>query len=154
MTAVGLRPATAGDSEFCYQLHRAAMGEYVTAIWGWDDQVQRGFHERLFRPGRMQIITVGGADAGLIDVEYRPDEIYLGRIEILPGYQGRGIGSRLISALLEEAGRRGQPLALDVLTVNVRARALYQRLGLTEVGRHGDGNVKIAMRSARSRQVR
>jgi RimJ/RimL family protein N-acetyltransferase len=34
-----------------------------------------------------------------------------------------------------------------VLTVNRRAQALYQRLGMTEVARHGDGNVKITMRS-------
>ena len=36
---------------------------------------------------------------------------------------------------------------LDVLIVNERARALYQRLGLNEVARHGDGDIKIRMRS-------
>ena len=84
----------------------------------------------------------------MLDVEYRPDEIYLGRIEILPDYQGRGIGSRLINALIDEAAQKGQDLVLEVLTVNHRAHALYQRLGLREVGRHGDGNIKIVMRSA------
>ena len=38
MTAVALRPARPADSEFCYQLHKAAMGDYVAAIWGWDEQ--------------------------------------------------------------------------------------------------------------------
>jgi RimJ/RimL family protein N-acetyltransferase len=38
-----------------------------------------------------------------------------------------------------------------VLTVNHRAQALYQRLGMTEVARHGDGNIKIIMRSIRPR---
>ena len=84
MTSVALRPATPADSEFCYQLHKAAMGGYVSAIWGWDEQVQRGFHARAFNPGRWQIITAGGADIGMLDVEYRPDEIYLSRIEIYP----------------------------------------------------------------------
>ena len=37
MTPVALRPATSADSEFCFQLHKAAMGEYITAIWGWDE---------------------------------------------------------------------------------------------------------------------
>jgi hypothetical protein len=46
MTPVGLRPATLAGSEFCYQLHKAAICEYVTAIWGWDEQVQRRFHDR------------------------------------------------------------------------------------------------------------
>ena len=149
MTGVGLRPATPADSEFCFCLHKAAMGGCITAIWGWDEQRQRGFHARGFDPGRWQIITAGGADIGMLDIEYRPAEIYLSRIEILPGHQGRGIGTRLISALIDEARHKGQDLVLDVLTSNTRARALYQRLGMTEVARHGPGNIKITMRSAR-----
>jgi ribosomal protein S18 acetylase RimI-like enzyme len=148
VTAIDLRAASDTDSEFCYQLHEAAMGAYVTAIWGWDDQTQRDFHARAFNPGRWQIITYGGVDIGMLDVEYRPGEIYIARIEISPDHQGLGIGTRLISALIDEAGRKGQALALDVLTVNERARALYRRLGLTEVARHGDNNIKIAMRYA------
>ncbi|HEY7432854.1 MAG TPA: GNAT family N-acetyltransferase [Streptosporangiaceae bacterium] len=149
MTTIGLRAATPADSEFCFRLHKAAMGSYVAAIWGWDDQVQRGYHERAFSPGRWQIITADGVDAGMLDVEYRATEIYLARIEISPSHQGQGIGGQLIGALIGEARRRGQDLVLDVLTVNQRARALYQRLGLVEVARHGEGNSKIAMRSAR-----
>jgi len=152
MIPVALRPATPADSEFCYQLHKAAMGGYVTAIWGWDEQVQRDFHARSFNPGRWQIITAGGADIGMLDVEYRPREIYLARIEIDPGYQGRGIGTHLIGALADEAAQQGQDLVLDVLTVNHRAQALYQRLGMTEVARHGDGTTKITMRLTRQRR--
>jgi ribosomal protein S18 acetylase RimI-like enzyme len=152
MTTMGLRPATPADSEFCYQLHKAAMGDYVTAIWGWDEQVQRGFHARAFNPGRWQIITAGGTDIGMIDVEHRPAEIYLARIEIFPSYQGHGIGTRLIGALADEAQQNGQDLVLDVLAVNHRAQALYQRLGMTEVARHGDGNIKITMRLTSQRR--
>src|SRR5690349_14091254 len=89
------------------------MGEYITAIWGWDEQVQRAFHEGAFNPHRWQIITAGQAGIGMLDVDYRAGEIYLSRIEILPGRQGHGIGSRIISALLEEAQRQGQDLVLD-----------------------------------------
>jgi ribosomal protein S18 acetylase RimI-like enzyme len=148
MSVIGLRPAVAADSEFCYQLHKAAMGDYVTAIWGWDEQFQRDFHAGVFNPGRWQIITADGEDVGMLDVEHRPGEIYLARIEILPSYQRRGIGTHLISALVQEAAQHGQDLVLDVLTVNHRAQSLYQRLGLTEVARHGDNNIKIAMRTA------
>jgi ribosomal protein S18 acetylase RimI-like enzyme len=128
------------------------MGGYITAIWRWDEQVQRGFHARAFNPGRWQIITADGADTGMLDVEYRPAEIYLSRIEICPRYQGRGIGTRLISALIDQATQKGQHLVLDVLAVNHRAQALYQRLGMTEVARHGDGNIKITMRSSTPHQ--
>ena len=150
--ALALRPATPADTEFCYQLHKAAMGEYITAIWGWDEQVQRAFHDRAFNLRRWQIITTGQADIGMLDVDYRPGEIYLSRIEIHPGHQGHGIGARIISALLEEAQRTGQDLVLDVLTVNRRAQALYRRLGLTEVARHGDRGTKVTMRSVHHRK--
>ena len=146
MTSVALRPATPADSEFCYQLHKAAMGGYITAIWGWDEQRQRGFQARSFNPARWQIITAGQADIGVLDVEYRPGEIYISRIEIHPDYQGQGIGTLLISALADEARRKGQDLVLDVLTVNHRAQALYRRLGMKEVARHGDNNIRITMR--------
>ena len=122
------------------------MGDYVTAIWGWDEQVQRDFHARAFNPHRWQIITAGGTDIGMLDIEYRPAEIYLARIELLPDHQGHGIGARLISALLDEARQKHQDLVLDVLAVNYRARALYQQLGMTEVAWHGDNNIKITMR--------
>lgn len=149
MTPVALRPATPADSEFCYQLHKAAMGGYVAAIWGWDEQAQREYHVRAFNPGQWQVITAGGADIGMLDVERRPGEIYLARIEIHPDHQGHGIGTRLVSALLDEARQSDQDLVLDVLAVNHRAQDLYQRLGMTEIARHGDSNIKITMRSAR-----
>jgi ribosomal protein S18 acetylase RimI-like enzyme len=148
MIPVALRPAEAADSEFCFQLHKAAMGDYIAAIWGWDEQRQRAFHDRSFNPGRWQIITADGTDIGMIDVEYRLTEVFLSRIEVLPSYQGHGIGTRLISALIEEATRKDQDLVLEVLTVNHRALALYQRLGMREVARHGGNDIKITMRLA------
>jgi ribosomal protein S18 acetylase RimI-like enzyme len=151
-SGIALRSATPADADFCYQLHKAAMGEYITTIWGWDEQVQRAFHQRAFNPHRWQIITAGRASVGMLDVDYRTGEIYLSRIEIHPGHQGQRIGTRIISALLDEAERAGQDLVLDVLTVNRRARALYRRLGLTEVARHGDCGTKVTMRSAHHRE--
>jgi RimJ/RimL family protein N-acetyltransferase len=56
------------------------------------------------------------------------------------------------SALADEARQNGQDLVLDVLAVNRRAQALYQRLGMTEVARHGDGNIKITMRLTRQKR--
>lgn len=103
-----LRPATDADSEFCYQLHKAAMGDYIAAIWGWDEQVQRGYHARAVNPGRWQVVTANGADVGMLDVEYRPREIYLSRIEIHPDHLGHGIGARLISALIDEAQQKAK----------------------------------------------
>jgi len=147
MTAIRLRPATAADSEFCFRLHRAAMRDYVEAIWGWDEDTQRSFHQSAFDPPKTSIVTVNSHDAGVWIVERRPAEIYLARIEIHPDYQNRGIGGQLIEGLLRESQNEGKPVMLDVLNVNQRALALYKRLGFQEVSRHGPENRKIQMRS-------
>lgn len=153
MDDVGLRPATPADDELCYQLHRAAMRRYVEAVWGWDEADQRDYHQRAFDPARTRIITVGGRDAGVLIVDHRPTETYLGRIELHPDHQGRGIGGRLIQQLLDDAAARHRPVVLDVLTVNPRAHQLYRRLGFREVGRHGENGIKIRMVAEPRRQA-
>ncbi|MFD5123640.1 GNAT family N-acetyltransferase [Streptomyces sp. NPDC058385] len=116
MTAIGLRLATSADSDYCFQLHKAAMGTYITAIWGWDEQIQRHFHTRVFTPGRCQIITADGSAVGMLHVEHRPTEIYLARIELHPDHQGRGIGSLLISILLHQARQQDRDLRSRIST--------------------------------------
>jgi ribosomal protein S18 acetylase RimI-like enzyme len=128
---VELRPATPADSEFCYALRQVALRPYIEATWGWDDAVQRGFHERGFDPAATQIIMADGRDVGRFVVDRGPDETFLGLIELLPAYQGQGIGARLIRELIAE----GRPIRLEVLAANTRAYALYQRLGFRETGR-------------------
>ena len=48
------------------------MGDYITATWGWDEQVQRAFYDRAFNPHRWQIITAGQASIGMLDIDYAP----------------------------------------------------------------------------------
>lgn len=146
VTVIGLRSVIPTDSEFCFQLHKAAMGDYVAAIWGWDEEDQRAHHAREFDPDHWQIITADRADVGMLSVEYRPTEIYLARIEVHPSYQGCGIGTHFITKLLHQADHQGRDLTLDVLSVNHRAYAFYQRHGLREAARHGDNNIRIRMR--------
>lgn len=55
---------------------------------------------------------------------------------VAAGAHGRGVGARLVTGLQAEAARRGYPaLRLEVVDTNLRARALYQRLGFVELRR-------------------
>ena len=149
---VETRAAAPADTEFCFRLHRAAMGDVVAGIWGWDEDVQRGLHERGFTPGRRRIVRWRGRDVGMIDVRRDAGSIYLARIEIHPDFQGGGIGVRLVNALVDEAVRDGKELLLDVLAPNVRAYELYRRIGFREMYRHGDGLIKRRLRWAGERR--
>lgn len=57
-------------------------------------------------------------------------------IAILPAYRGRGIGRKLMVALLEEAQSCHRAVCLSVSPDNP-AKGLYQRLGFEVVGKNG-----------------
>jgi ribosomal protein S18 acetylase RimI-like enzyme len=128
-----LRPAVDADFDFLYNLHRAAMREYVEPIWGWHEQWQAEYFRAKFDPTNRQIIEVDGRSVGVIVVEDKPEEIYLGLIELLPEYQGRGIGTSLLNRLIERAQATGRALTLHVLKTNHPARRLYERHSLRVV---------------------
>lgn len=140
---VALRQTTAADLEFCFGLHRSALGEYVEAIWGWDELEQRTRFQDGFDPAGTQIITVNGHDAGALNVDEADGAVVLARIELDPTYQGRGIGGHIVGALVSEAASRGEDVVLEVLDVNTRAVAFYSRLGFHESGRPGKHKIEM-----------
>lgn len=125
---VTLRPAKPEDAEFLYYLLKAAMQQYVAQTYGWDELWQQAHFQKNFDPARQQVIVLEGQDIGVIAVERKETEIFLAKIYLLPEYQNRGIGTRLIEALLREAFGQNLPVRLRVLKVNP-ARRLYERLG-------------------------
>jgi ribosomal protein S18 acetylase RimI-like enzyme len=125
----GLRVARPDDREFLFRLNEATMLEYVERVWGWDEGERAALLEERFQPERWQIIQSGDHDIGVLVVEEKTQEIILASIEILPEWQGRGIGSSVVRSLMDRALASGKPLSLRVLHVNQRARSLYERLG-------------------------
>jgi ribosomal protein S18 acetylase RimI-like enzyme len=125
---ISLRPANVDDREFLWRLHRATMREYVDKTWGWDDNWQRERFDEQFDPALLQIIEWVRQPVGYVSVRREADEILLASIEVAPEFQNRGIGSRLVLGLLDEANREQLAVRLFVLKVNP-ARRLYERLG-------------------------
>jgi ribosomal-protein-alanine N-acetyltransferase len=63
------------------------------------------------------------------------DELHLLNVTVAPPWQGRGHGRALLDAVAAHGRRRGlATLWLEVRQSNRRARALYGRLGVAEVG--------------------
>ena len=70
--------------------------------------------------------------AGLCDY---PDEAFVQTIAVAPAARGTGLGSRLLTALLREADRRGQrTVSLEVRADNAAAQRLYDRHGFARTG--------------------
>jgi len=130
---VSLRPATPEDVEFAYHVSRETMRGHALATFGaWNEEEARQRCSRNISAGFTQIIELGGVQIGIYVVERAPDHVQLLQIFILPDYQRRGIGSRLIERLLAEARAASLPLRLRVLRVNP-AFALYRRMGFQVV---------------------
>jgi ribosomal protein S18 acetylase RimI-like enzyme len=129
------RTAAADDYDFLYRLHRDTMRPYVEATWGdWIEDWQQENFRLHFNPALLRVIQLQGLDVGVMQAQDRTEELFLVRLEILPEYQKRGIGTRVIEDLVAEAARQGKPAALQVLKVNFPARSLYQRLGFGVTG--------------------
>jgi len=134
MHDLNLRPATEDDSEFAFQVKKAAFRKYVDNVWGWDENEQRRLHERRFDAQDVSIICVDGEAVGYLSSSTETDHLHLNQIFILPEYQGKGIGAECTRLMLDEARRLGLPARLRVLKVNPRARALYERFGFVRMG--------------------
>ena len=130
-----VRQATPGDRDRLYRIRRAAMRPYVEQIEGWDEEFQERRFRESFDHTKTQVVVKDGHAIGLLGVSECEWATFIDQIEIVPEYQGRGIGTALINNVLA----RGCPVELDVLKVNVDARRLYERLGFrvtAETERH------------------
>jgi GNAT superfamily N-acetyltransferase len=134
MEKVALRPATQADSGFAFDVKRAALGQYVREIYGWDEDEQHKLHERRFSSATIRIIMAEGHDVGLIGTRETADRIRLLQLFLLPDAQGKGIGSYVLAQVLREADRVHRPVVLNVLKSNPRAKVFFERHGFTLVG--------------------
>jgi ribosomal protein S18 acetylase RimI-like enzyme len=86
----------------------------------------------------ISVIESDGERAGRLRVARDHGRIELCGIQLLPGVQGRGIGTAIIEQLKAEAAAAGVPLDLGVEKDNPGARRLYDRLGFVQVGEDDD----------------
>jgi ribosomal protein S18 acetylase RimI-like enzyme len=133
LALIALRSTAPEDREFLWSLHRETMQDYVDKTWGWDGNRQRERFDDKFDPELLQIIEYDRQPIGYISVRRPGAEIFLAAIEIALAFQNRGIGTQLISNLLNEADGLRIPVKLLVLKVNP-ARRLYERLGFQCIG--------------------
>ena len=136
MEGLKFRKTQATDSEFVFAVKKAAFREYVEQIWGWDDTYQKELHNQRFDSQDLRIIQFNGTDVGFLSTSITPDALKVNQIYILPEYQGMGIGAACIRGIIDDASLEQKPVTLQVLKINPRATAFYQRLGFTIVDKN------------------
>lgn len=125
----------AGDThyEFAYRVKKAAEGEYITTMFGWDESFQRDWFDREWRQGKPAIIVCGDAPIGTIFVVDNGEYLEIKRFFLLPEYQNQGIGSHVLKGVLDDADKQRCPVQLAYLKNNP-VGSLYRRLGFRVTG--------------------
>jgi ribosomal protein S18 acetylase RimI-like enzyme len=143
---VRLRPVDGADRSFLVELYGSTR-EAELAHLGWDETTMRAFIEHQFSaqdahyranyPGAtLDVIELDGSPAGRLYVHRGPSDIRIMDIALAPAFRGRGIGTSLLRALMEEADASRRKLSIHV-EMNNPARSLYDRLGFRPAGEHG-----------------
>lgn len=124
---IALRPACDEDFAFCARLYMSAMANVIREL-KLDAAKQEENLRHLWEVDQVQIVTRDGADVGWMQSAAHNDGLYLEQIFVDAPFRGLGIGTKLITDLIDQATRNGQPMTLAVVRKN-RARQLYERLG-------------------------
>jgi ribosomal protein S18 acetylase RimI-like enzyme len=140
--AVALRPAREDDHELLARVYASTRIEELAAV-PWSDEQRQAFLTQQFQAqsidyaanfadASFDVVLVDGEPGGRMIVARRAGELKLIDIALLPEHRGRGIGTRLIRPLLEEADERGVKVTIYVERAS-RALGLYGRLGFEPV---------------------
>jgi ribosomal-protein-alanine N-acetyltransferase len=122
------RPLDLTDLEACRALDRLALG----SLWE-EDQWRR----ELLEPGRLCLGLDGSSGLEAMATGWLViDELHITLVAVHPQHRRRGLGRRLLQALLERAhGLGAERATLEVAAGNSAARALYAAMGFRTAGR-------------------
>lgn len=75
-----------------------------------------------------EIILVNQERAGLLKRKVGGNQVELLQFQLLPRFQGKGLGTKVLTEFIQQVKSKGQHLTLKVLKKNP-AKLLYERLG-------------------------
>lgn len=141
-----LRPMHAGDEAFARQVYASTRAGEI-ALTGWDDRTAEAFlrmqfdaqqhhYQQHFATARFDIIEQAGVPVGRLYVARTPADIRVIDIALLDAFRGQGIGTTLLTALLDEARAAGSSVSIHVEETNP-ALTLYHRLGFRQIDTYG-----------------
>ena len=98
-----LIPITENDYNFIYDLKKNAYIKYVEEIWGWNEEAQQGYFKNFIETYKdnTYLIKLDDKVIGFYNDEILENGDYeVGNICIIPEYQGKGIGTKILKDIL------------------------------------------------------
>ena len=140
---ITLRAVHSGDEPFIFHLFAGSRPdlEWISGIN--EDQRNSLVHQQFRCEQEQMLKEYPDADFYIVLLDGKPvGRLYVHRgtklfrilaVSLLSEYRGRGIGSKLLSGILDEAAEKGKQVRLQVFWYNSSARSLYQKLGFLVV---------------------
>jgi ribosomal protein S18 acetylase RimI-like enzyme len=135
---ISLRSVLSDDEEFLFSVYASTRIEEMDLVDWIPAQkevflrrqflAQDRYYREVYPTAEYQVILQEGQRAGRLYIHRRSDEIRVIDIALLPEYRGCGIGSALMTQILEGATRNQLPVTIHVERFNP-ALHLYERLG-------------------------
>ncbi len=128
------RKATIEDLAFLLQLRKASMTKHleVAGLFLSDKEHLERIKEHF---NDSQLILLNNKAIGLLKLGIMQERLHIRQFQLLPKYQGKGIGYQVLKSLITKARKRNLPITLNVLLANP-AKALYQRVGFKIIGQN------------------
>jgi len=151
-----LRAATAADAATVAAIIAASFEEYRDRLEpesGAFRETADGIAVELARESGAILAERNGEIVGCVMVKLVDDDLYFGRLSVVPAARGQGIARSLIEAVEDEARRRELAgVRLGVRIVLTENQRLFTSLGYVEVSREAhegfDHPTSINMRKA------
>jgi ribosomal protein S18 acetylase RimI-like enzyme len=145
-SGITLRPVSSSDRDFLLHVYASTREEELAPV-PWTEAQKAAFIEQQFEAqdrhyrehyagASLDVVEWDGAPAGRLYVARWSDEIRIIDITLLPEFRGRGIGTRLLRGLLDEAARARRRVSIHVEKHNPALR-LYARLGFAPIADRG-----------------
>ena len=123
---IEFRQAVRGDLEELRRIEEACFCDPWT-----EDMLE----EELRTPhSKYALMIVDGEVAGYYSYKHILDEAHILNVAVLPAYQGRGLGSRMMAHLLADLPEDVAAVTLEVREGNAVARHLYEKCGFVAAG--------------------
>jgi ribosomal protein S18 acetylase RimI-like enzyme len=132
---VSFKRANSHDRAFLLTLRKASMNEHLkTAGIYLDDSAHMQRIDEYFSDSH--IICFQNSAIGLIKLALFADKIHIRQFQLLPRYQGLGIGSKVLDIVKRKAQEKQLVITLNVLQNNP-AKQLYLRHGFVVIDNNG-----------------
>jgi GNAT superfamily N-acetyltransferase len=131
-TAVVLCPASTSDLEDLVAIRIEAMRESLERLGRFDPNRARERFLSGFDVNCTRRIVVSGDLVGFVVIKNHQGELLLDHLYVIPGAQGLGIGSEVLTQIFREADEIGRPIKVGALKESASNR-FYTRHGFVFV---------------------